>query len=117
MMGYGSTASAEGIRGNGDMNTKVSVAGLLTIIGAIALAVAPALGVPSTVQTATPDTVAVAITSGPQLRLTLAGEKTPGEPPVLVSERSMVCGDVYRLAIADIGLHCRAATSTLASAN
>lgn len=117
MMDFGPTVSAEGIRGNGDMDTRVKVAGLLTIIGAIGLAVAPAFGVQSKAQSATQNAVAVAIASGPQLRLTLAGEEEPNQAVIVTSRRSMVCGDVFRLSFADVGLDCRSARSTLASAD
>lgn len=99
------------------MITRINVAGLLAIVGAIGLAVAPAFGVPSKAPATAQNTVAVAITSGPQLRLTLAGEAERSNALVVASKRSLVCGDVYRLAIADVGFDCRSAQSTLASAD
>ncbi len=87
-------------------------------IGAIGLALAPMGNAPAALTTNATLThnVAVAITSGSRLHLLQDGEMQHNERFLLAVERKMVCSDVFRLLIADVGLHCRALPSALALA-
>ena len=88
-------------------------------VGAIGLALAPMISAPvaQTTNASRTNNVAVAITSGSQLHLLQEGENRHNERFLFTIERKMVCSDVFRLPIADVGLHCRALPSALALAS
>ena len=118
MIGNEPAVAGRGIRGNGDMLMRDKVAGFLMAIGAIGLALAPMISGPVARATNASRTnnVAIAITSGSQLHLLQEGENRRNERFLLTIERKMVCSDVFRLRIADVGLHCRVLPSALALA-
>jgi len=102
------------------MSTQNTVAGLLTAFGLIGLAIAPMQASPEKLPIkASADQVALAISLGSQLRLERDGTRRTTQTTASATIHDMVCSDVYRLQIADIGLRCRTVigSKTVALAN
>lgn len=93
------------------MSTQNTIAGLLTAFGLIGLALAP-MQAPAAKQQAKVNAgkVALAISLGSQLRLEPDGTRITYKTTASATTHNMVCSDVYRLQVADIGLGCRTVT-------
>ena len=86
-------------------------AGVLTLFGLMGLFLSPAILKPAVSAPAYGDrTVAIAIAAGPQLRLLDAPQRVESSKKTISAPertaKSMLCGQVYRLAFADIGFRC-----------
>jgi hypothetical protein len=97
------------------MFTRHKIAGVLMSFGLLGLAISTFATSPTASTTNDQTTVTIAISSGPQLKLVRDGDYLVSANP---GRDNMVCGRVYRLAIADVGLSCQSAekADTLASA-
>ncbi len=93
------------------------IAGILVAVGVIGLALAPlqATQVASAANVTQSGDVTIAIASGSQLHLFQEGGLQPKNRLRAKIEREMLCSNVFRLTIADIGLHCRNLPAVLAS--
>jgi hypothetical protein len=102
------------------MSTQHTIAGLLTAFGLIGLAIAPMQAPAEELRAkANRDQVALAISLGGQLRLERDSARHTLKTTASAITHNMVCRDVYRLQLADIGLRCRTliGTKTVALAN
>lgn len=108
-----------GIEHSGDcaMSTQNTIAGLLTAFGLLGLAFAPSQS-PSQERSldAHKDRVTLAISMGSKLRLETDSLRHAPKIGASNADRSMVCADVYRLTVADVGVDCRNAANTRAVA-
>ena len=86
-------------------------------VGAIGLVLAPMKTTPSTplAHAEKSGDVAVAIASGSHLLLLQDDGDRAKQQRVSDAERKMLCSNVFRLTIADIGLQCRVVPAVLAS--
>lgn len=93
------------------------IAGVLVAVGVIGLALAPlkSTQVASAANLTKSGDVTIAIASGSQLHLFQEGGFQPKNQQRAKTEQKMLCSNVFRLTIADVGLHCRNLPAVLAS--